>query len=422
MSAKKFLKRLALALLLLLAWASWITFKSPADVEIKAVHTAFPADFIWGVSSSGFQSEGGDLDSNWNRLHQKPDSDPVGLSVDFRHRYAGDIKLAHDLGVNTYRIGINWARVEPREGHYDEKELAYYDDVIGEMKKAGIAPLVTLDHFVYPGWVAAQGGWTKQKTVNDFVRFSSMIAQRYHGDVHLWITFNEATNYIASEVFGRHLGLSDSAAVRRNVISAHRQVYDVIHKIDGKAIVTSNIVWFGDESGTAPIRAFADWLFLNQIADKCDAISLDYYASSIIRVAKAKKEWAWPLDPPGLYRALRLLGKQFPDKPLLIAETGMATENGKPRADGLKRDQMIRDTVYWTQRAREDGVNVMGYMVWSLTDNYEWGHFAPRFGLFSVDALGDKTLARVPTEGVAAYQDLIRNHGVSSDYRPQAPK
>lgn len=419
MTFKKIMKITGLTLLVLLAWGSWIVFKPVSEVDIKPIKSTLPADFIWGVSSSGFQSEGGELDSNWNRRHQKPDSDPYGMSVDFRHRYREDIQLAKNLGVNTYRIGINWARVEPKQGQYDATELAYYDDVMREMKAAGIAPLITLDHFIYPGWVYEQGGWSKEKTKDDFVRYARMIAKRYSPDVRLWITFNETTMYMASEVMGRKLGFGDSFAVRRNLIEAHRQVYDEIHKLNDKAVVTSNIVWFGDEPGTPLVRGFSNWTFLNGIIDKCDVVAIDYYASSIFGVAKAKVNWAWPLNPPGLYRALQILKDEYPEKPIMIAEIGMATENGKPRADGLTRDRMIRDTIYWMQRAHEDGVNVIGYMVWSLTDNYEWGHYGPRFGLYTVDALTDPELKRKPTEGVAAYQEAIRGHGMPVGYTPK---
>ena len=103
---------------------------------------------------------------------------------------------------------------------------------------------------------------------------------------------------------------------------------------------------------------------------------------------------------------------------LMIAEVGMATQDGQPRDDGVTREVMLRDTVYWTQRARADGVNVIGYMYWSLTDNFEWGSYAPRFGLFTVNVRTDPTLRRTPTTAVHAYQEIIRNNGVARDYRP----
>ncbi|MES2490962.1 MAG: family 1 glycosylhydrolase [Pseudomonadota bacterium] len=414
----KFLKIVSVilvALILLIVWA----MQPPAKVAVTPA-VSMPADFIWGVSSSGFQSEGGKIASNWD-VHKTPEH-AYGTSVDFRHRYREDVGLAKQLGANTYRIGINWARVEPEKGKFDVKEMAYYDDLILALKEAGIAPLITLDHFIYPKWVSDQGAWNNPETTKQFVAYSRMIAERYSKDVNLWITFNEAAFFIASEKSSRKLTIKQTLNVRDNIVSAHRQVYDVIHQLNSKAIVTSNIVWLGDHFGSTFLRWFTNWLFLDHIEDKCDVIAIDYYAANVGKLLKLGKHWQWPSEPPGIYRALKILKEQYPDKPLLIAEIGMSTENGKPRADGLTREDVLRDTVYWTQRAKADGVNIIGYMVWSLTDNYEWGSYTPRFGLYTVNVLTDPTLARIPTAAVPAYQEIIRNHGVAPSYLPVLPQ
>lgn len=412
----------AIVLLALLAWLGW-SLKGPAQVPVVALDSRMPADFIWGVSSSAFQSEGGNVDSNWNRYNDShPEQDRYGRAVDFRHRYRDDIALAHDLGINTYRIGISWARIEPQKGRFDDAELAYYDDLMLALKQAGIAPLITLDHFAYPGWVADQGGWKNPQTVADFVAYTRLVAQRYHADAHLWITFNEAAFLMPGEISVQKLGVRDSLAMRDHLTQAHRQAYDVIHQFDANAVVTSNIVWMGDHFGDGLMRGLTNWMFLNGIEDKCDVIAIDYYASDVFQAMRAGAHWKWKPDPAGLYRALKILKSEYPDKPLLIAETGMATENGKPREDGVKREDVLRDSIYWTQRARADGVNVIGYMVWSLTDNFEWGSYTPRFGLYTVDALGDPSLARVPTAAVPAYRRIIGDGGVGNDYRPVLPQ
>ncbi|PTU31899.1 glycoside hydrolase family 1 protein [Stenotrophobium rhamnosiphilum] len=406
------------SLALLLAWG----MRKPATVAVIPA-ASLPSDFIWGVSSSAFQSEGGEVNSNWE-LHKKPpvDREPYGTSVDFRHRYREDVTLAKQLGVNTYRIGINWARVEPKKGKIDAAELAYYDDLILALKQAGITPLITLDHFIYPSWVSAQGAWTNPQTTTDFVKYSRLIAERYREDVHLWITFNETAFYMFFEIDSRQMGFKDFMSMRKNLISAHRQTYDVIHQVDKQAVVTSNIVWVGDHFGSALLRQFTNWMFFNGVKDKCDVIAIDYYTADLITAARTGHHWKWPPQPAGLYRALKMLKSEFPDKPILIAEVGMATENGQAREDGAKREDVLRDGVYWTQRAKADGVNVIGYMVWSLTDNYEWGSYTPRFGLYTVNVRTDASLTRIPTAAVPAYQEVIRNAGVGADYQPVLPQ
>jgi beta-glucosidase len=408
-------------LLLALAW----DLKGPGAIPVKPAQP-LPAGFIWGVSSSAFQSEGGVLDSEWSR-HNATDKtqDRYGPAVDFRHRYREDVQLAHDLGVNTYRIGINWARVEPKQGQYDQAELAYYDDLIAAIKQAGIAPLITLDHFDIPGWVADQGGWTNPDTTKEFVAYSGVIANRYHKDVHLWITFNEAFADMSIQDSLYKLKGKDADRVRDNIVTAHRQTYDLIHQIQPGAMVTSNIAWLGDRFGSGTLNGISDRAFLDRVADKVDVIAIDYYGADLIKGLKALSahaNWLWPPEPAGLYRALKIVQAKYPNKPILIAETGMSTQDGLPRADGVTREDTLRDSVYWTQRARADGVNVIGYMVWSLTDNFEWGSYAPRFGLYTVNVLKDPALKRIPTAAVPAYKEVIRNNGVGPGYRPVQPQ
>jgi beta-glucosidase len=410
-----------ITLVVLLAFIAWLAYatRDPAMVAATPVQAKLPQDFIWGVSSSGYQSEGGAVESNWSRFNDsKLDQDRYGTSVDFRHRYREDVALAKAMGINTYRIGINWARVEPKKGQIDETEMAYYDDVILALKQAGIAPLTTLDHFVHPAWVADQGGWTNPQTAKDFVIYSSMIAQRYHNDVHLWITFNEEGTYQLLEAFQYKRGLSNILRARDNLVTAHRDTYDVIHALDPKAMVTSNIIWMGDHLGSGFLQGLTDWLFLDRIEDKCDVIAIDYYAANLPRAIKTGKQWAIFPEPAGIYRALKTLKSRYPNKPLLIAETGMPTEDGKPREDGVTREDLLRDSVYWVQRAREDGINVVGFMVWSLTDNFEWGSYTPRFGLYTVNVKTDPSLTRIPTAAVPAYQEIIRIGGVGPTYVP----
>jgi len=112
------------------------------------------------------------------------------------------------------------------------------------------------------------------------------------------------------------------------------------------------------------------------------------------------------------------LGTRYPHLPLLISENGISTENAMPRADGITREDALRDAVFWTQKASRDGANVIGYMYWSLIDNFEWGSYTPRFGLYTVNVPTDPFLTRIPTAAVPAYREIIRNNGVAPDYRP----
>lgn len=378
-----------------------------------------PAEFIWGVSASGYQSEGGDVDSNWDRYNREtPSQDRYGRSVDFRHRYREDIALAKGLGCNTFRIGINWARVEPKDGRFDESELAYYDDVVAAMCEAGLAPLITLDHFVYPGWVDRQGGWSNPKTVTDFVRFSEKIAKRYVSRVKWWLTFNEAAFMFMIEKKYQKLDRKGVKVISQHVVKAHRDVYDVIKGLSPQAQVSSNVVCCGEGLLSRLLQWWTDRSFIDQVTDKLDYFAFDFYYRGITRDVLNGQSWNADPAPDGLYRALKRYAKKYPKLPLLIAENGMPTLDNAPRADRVTREAALRDCIFYTQKARAEGINVIGYMYWSLTDNFEWGKYSPRFGLYTVDVMTDPTLARKPTPAVAAYTEIVAGNGVPAGYAP----
>lgn len=376
--------------------------------------------FHWGVATAGYQSEGAGPDSNWSRYVRaqqgKDGVDPYRNSVDFRHRYRADVQRARAMGVNTFRFSVEWARVQPRPGIWDRAELAYYDDLVRTIRAAGMTPMITLNHWVYPGWVAEQGGFAAKRVVSEFLALSEVIVRRYAPAHALWVTFNEPTVFLRNELRTGNLELAAIPAWRANVIEAHRRAYDLIHRVDPEARVTSN------QSYTAVFNAATDLVFMDAIKDKVDYIGLDYYYGasldnwSAINAAN-DQFWRIRLQPEGIYDALRYYAGRYPDLPLYIAENGMPTDNGKPPADGYGRADALRDSIFWVQRAKADGMNVIGYNYWSITDNYEWGSYRPRFGLYTVDALTDPKLTRRATDAVDAYRGIIANGGVPKDYR-----
>jgi beta-glucosidase len=410
------MRRRRIAAVLVAATVAALAVARPASAGVPA----FPSGFHWGVAIAGFQSEGSAPDSNWSRYvaaHTGSIKDPYQDSVDFRHRYPQDIALAKSLGVNTFRFSVEWARVEPHPGVWDATELAYYDDVVRQVRAAGMTPMITLSHFVHPGWISDQGGWTDPETVGDFVAFSRAIVNRYRGLGVMWITFNEPLVYLELEVSNGGINPLQIPAMQQNLVAAHRQTYDLIHQLDPGAPVTTNTAYI------PAVYAAADLAFLDQVADKLDFFGLDFYYGATLGNATALNElkgtpWTIRPEPKDLYWALKYYHAQFPTLPMYVVENGMVTDNGQPRADGYTRTQHLRDHVYWMQRARADGVPVIGYNYWSLTDNYEWGSYEPRFGLYTVNVLTDPMLTRHPTDAVAAYRAIIAGHGVPAGYQP----
>jgi beta-glucosidase len=411
----------------ILAFAVTLALGAAGSATAGANAPKLPARFLWGVSSSAFQSEGHTTNSNWNYYIRRDDGkhpvgspkDPYGNSVDFYDHYRSDIALAAKLGVNIYRISINWTRVEPRPGVFSSAGLRVYDRVFARMAHFGIQPLVTINHWDYPMWIYRQGGWTNAKTVNDFAALSGVLAKRYGHQVKYWLTFNEEFFFEFIESGNYPLNAAQVLKMRANLIAAHKRAYAIIHRYSPGAMVSSNYAW----PGRGPLASLETEPFLNAVKKQLDYVALDYYypaydqASTLVDLS-AGMSWKAPLDPFGMYTALRSMHRQFPHRPVLITENGMPTDNGQPRADGVTRSENLRDTLYWVQRARHDGVPVIGYLYWSLTDNYEWGSYSARFGLYTVNVRTNPKLTRHPTATVATYRHLISARGVPSSFHP----
>lgn len=372
-----------------------------------------PADFRWGVATSGYQAEGHAPPSNWSAYAEH--HEPYLNSVDFFHRYAEDIANAAGLGVDTFRFGIEWARVEPEPGVIDPEALAFYDDVVAEIRSHGMRPMITLSHWVHPAWFTDQGAWSSPEAVDQFVDYATLIVSRYAGDGTTWITFNEPVIYLQHELTEPGADPLAALSLPNKVVEAHNRTYALIHDLDPDALVSSNVAYI---PGVQPVL---DAFFLDRM--DLDFIGLDYYygvALDNMTAISALSGAFWEVEPApeGFYYALMSYHERFPDLPIWIVENGMATDDGKPRADGYTRSEHLRDHLYWMQRAMADGVPVIGYNYWSITDNYEWGSYRPRFGLWTVDVVDDPTLERRPTDAVETYRDIIAGGGNPPGYRP----
>ncbi|NNH68794.1 glycoside hydrolase family 1 protein [Nocardia uniformis] len=403
-----------------LTGAALLAVTAPAGaVPAPSTVPAFSGDFYWGVAASGFQSEGHAPDSNWTRyIDSHPHYDRYQNSVDFHSRYLSDIALAANMGVNVYRVGIEWARVQPQPGGWDEAGFQFYDAVIDAIEAAGMRPMLTLDHWVYPGWAADLGGWRNPGMVDDWLSNMRKVVDRYASRDPLWVTINEPAAYMLNEVRNGALPVTEIPVMQDRLASAHNTIYDYIHRVRPGSMVTSNVAYI------PAVDPAVNGAMLELIGSRLDYLGIDYYYGMSPGVLTeytayaAEALWKLPLQADGIYYTLRHFSRMFPGKPLYIVENGMPTENGLPRADGYTRGDHLRDTIYWIQRAKADGMNIMGYNYWSLTDNYEWGSYTPRFGIYTVDVLNDPSLTRRPTDAVEVYRNIIRDGGVPPRYLP----
>lgn len=376
--------------------------------------------FEFGVAQSGFQSEGYNRDSNWVRYgNQGRVAHRVGNAVDFYHRYAEDIARAKSLGVGIYRTSVEWSRVESSRGRDDPAGWAFYDRVIRAVVDAGMRPMITLNHWVHPGWAVDLGGWNRPQMSADLVRFAERVVDRYSWADPLWITFNEPTEYVRRELMYGGVAPQNVGLMADGIVAAHRAIHRYIHRVQPGAQVSSNMAYY-------PIAGLQTWLesvFPQRMRDTLDFVGVDHYYSFSVTDASVANGasgefWKSSQAPESIYYVLRHVAQQFPGKQIRVIENGLATDPQGRRPDGYRRADHLRDTVYWLQRARQDGIDVASYNYWSLTDNYEWGDFDSRFGLYTVDAERDPTLTRHPTDAVAAYREITRDNGVRPGYRP----
>ncbi len=408
-----------------------------ASTEAPRVAIASERSFLWGAGTSAHQVEGGNNRNDWWDWERIPgtilDGTRSGAACLSWGRYEEDLDLLRSFGLDAYRFSIEWSRIEPAPGRYDESALDHYRRVLLGCRARGITPMVTLHHFTNPRWFAALGGWEAAKNIPHFVRFARLAGERYGDLVDLWITINEP------EVLGFRgydegvwpPGVRDRSRalqVIANLLEAHalasaalRETDRVDADGDGAAAligVAKNWVlleplrvWMplehvsaalqhrvfnvavaralrGDPidlsiPGARPVRRRVDAL-----SGSSDFLGVNYYTRWMVsiggkepRVARpgsAVSDLGWEVFPEGLERTL--LSCAAFGLPLYVTENGIADKEDR------LRPAFIRESLAALDRARAKGANVRGYFHWSLLDNFEWNDgYRGRFGLSAVD-------------------------------------
>lgn len=365
----------------------------------------FPKNFYWGAATSSHQVEGGNR-NDWEEFM------PAGKACDHYNRYEEDFDIAKQLGHNAHRFSIEWSRIEPEEGKFDEKEIKHYQKVIDALRKRGIEPFVTLWHWTLPLWIRDIGGWENKKTVDYFLRYVDKILSAQGGlkSVQYFITLNEpeifaSNSYLKGVWPPQNKCLRSYFKVFRNLIEAHRRAYKIIkeNNPEAKTGIAKNNIYF---EGRALF--LIDWwwngYFLNKIKNYQDFIGLNYYFHRCFPKNKNEiiSDLGWEIYPEGIYHVLKDLKKY--GLPVYI------TENGVADAQDEKREKFIKEHLYWVHRAIQEGVDVYGYFYWSLLDNFEWDKgFWPRFGLVEVDY---KTMERKIRPSALEYKKIIEANAV----------
>lgn len=382
-----------------------------------------------------------------------------------------DVAAVENLGANVYRLGVEWSRLEPIEGAWDAAAAAHYREMLLGLRDArprAIAPMVNLYHFTLPPWMVARGGWEWQGAPAAFAAFAARAADTFGDLVDLWCTMNEPNVYVTKGYLAGQWppGVRDperAARVLARLLDAHGlaaaalRAHDRVDA-DGDGLATriglAHNVRVFDAASMGPADALVAEIadrFYNQaipnavargririvlptavtidqpgpmLIGSLDWLGINYYTREVVRARidralshtgapyetvvdpdRPRSDMGWEIYPEGLFRLLVRFASY--GWPIIVTESGIADRAG------TERPGFIRSHIYAIDRARAAGVPVIGYLHWSLIDNFEWSHgYEGRFGLYSIDFDGDEKLERRPTAAVSTFQQLARNIGL----------
>jgi beta-glucosidase len=407
---------------------------------------AFPKNFIWGAATAAYQIEGawqqdGRGESIWDRFSHTPgrvlNDDTGDVACDHYRRYHEDVALLKQLNLQAYRFSIAWPRILPcGTGAVNPKGLDFYDRLVDALLEAGITPYATLYHWDLPQALQDQGGWGQRDIISQFADYTAIVVRHLGDRVQNWMTINEP--WVAAFMghrSGEHApGLCDeklALQVAHHLLVAHGAAVGVVRTIAPSARVGIVLSLSGVEAAhgapdeiaaaeaawQADAAWFLDPLFkgcypgtiwekygalapdlrpgdLALISGRTDFVGINYYFRVLIgasgRVPGSDyTDMGWEVHAPGLERTLLRLHRDYPLPPILITENGAAFPD-EVSADGrihdIRRARYLRTHLAAVAQAIAQGVNVQGYFVWSLLDNFEWAYgYSKRFGIVHVD-------------------------------------
>ncbi|MEW6401383.1 MAG: GH1 family beta-glucosidase [Chloroflexota bacterium] len=433
----------------------------------------FPINFLWGAATAAYQIEGawnedGKGESIWDRFSHTPgkveNGDTGDIACDHYHRLQEDIALMRYLGLKAYRFSTSWPRVLPNgRGPVNVRGLDFYDRLVDAILEAGIQPFLTLYHWDLPQALQDEGGWENRSVCYAFADYAALMVKRLGDRVKHWTTFNEpgVVAFVGNEE-GRHApGVKDlkiAYQVAHNLMVAHGLAVQAIRAIDAnlqvgivldlwnqepesdspEAIAAAERAWqvrpttflhplFRGHYHAAVYEVAGDSMpkiqagDLALIAQRLDFLGINNYSrhvhnaqGKIARVAGAEyTEMGWEVCAPALRNLLNRINQDYRLPPVYITENGAAFKD-EVSADGKVHDERrleyLKQNFTQVHHAMQDGVDIRGYFVWSLLDNFEWAHgYSKRFGLVHVNY---ETQERIVKQSGEWYREVIASNCV----------
>lgn len=410
-------------------------------------------DFLWGASTAGHQVEGGNYDqwTVWELAHAKdlaataekraralppwqkiklpasakePDNYISGKGVDHWNRYKEDFRLLKQLNLNAFRFTIEWSRIEPEEGVWDKSAIDHYHNYIAELKANGIEPIMTLWHWTHPVWFEAKGGFGKKANLGYFLKFVTKVAEEFGPSLKYVLTLNEPNIYISYPEWNAGVPVPPEASrIERlgmyfNLIKAHKMAYLILKKVNPElaisaAVQMSNNLKKTDKwlSSVAIKMAdkFGNYFFYDRVKRRLDFIGFNYYFTNyfdgykVVMPDHPVNDMGWYMEPGGVGEVATKLWIRY-KKPVMI------TENGLADAKDEYRQWWLKETMLSIIRAKKAGTDLLGYMHWSLLDNFEWAYgWWPKFGLIRVERQqGMKRVVRLSSKWWAKQLEILK--------------
>jgi beta-glucosidase len=409
----------------------------------------FPAGFLWGASTAAYQIEGGNVASDFWELEHAPGSvfaERSGDACDGYHRWREDLDLLAGLGLNAYRFSLEWGRIEPEQGEFSRAAIDHYRRVVAGCHERGLTPMVTLQHITVPRWFRRAGWWTAPGAADRFARYAEAVLPVLAEGVEWACTINEP-NYAAmmepvlagAPAFG-----IPGEETTRALVAAHGRAREVLGSVAGlRTGWTVSVTDYqpvtdadadadadggagaGDteaaEAAEAAEEVMAAWAWPRQdvflaAARSDDFVGVQPYTRELIGPdgplpvpdGAETTQLGWEFYPEAVGGALRHAWR--------VVEAGtpiVVTENGVPTADDQRRVAYLDRAVRSLGSALDDGVDVRGYMHWSLFDNFEWTlGYTPTFGLVEVDRT---TFRRTPRPSAGRLGEIARANGLPDD-------
>ncbi|TCM23833.1 family 1 glycosylhydrolase [Novosphingobium sp. ST904] len=404
---------------LVLAGASPLLGASPR------VQRRLPRDFLWGAATAGHQVEGGNINSDsWVSEHLSPSSfpEPSGDACDSWNRWREDIALVKRMGLNTYRFGIEWSRIEPARGEWSLASLAHYRAMVDTCLELGLKPIITFSHFTVPRWFAGNGGWENPESAELFGRFCETAARALGTGYGHALTFNEpnlaaqlswqpefrqamkyfamgnqqAAKMIGSDRFASTL-TSDPAKTLANTIAAHHRGREAIKSVHpsvkiGLSLAVADEQALPGESALQRKTAEVYQPWFDAVAQD-DFVGVQTYGRAVVGpdadipppAGAEVTQTGMEFYPEALEVTVKWVAEAT-GRPIIVTENGVATNTDDRRIAYIDR------ALAGLGRAMDAGTDVRGYIHWSLLDNFEWNRaYTAQFGLVAVDR---KTFAR----------------------------